>query len=163
MLGAMVCAQERAAALLQRFEETLNSAREAGDRLPRRPRVYFEEWDDPLICGIHWVSELITIAGGEDCFADLARLPGAQQRVIVDPREVVRRAPELIIGSWCGKKFRAEKLRIRAGWDALPAVRHGQLHEIKSCDILAPGPAALTDGLRQLQALITACAHTRPD
>jgi iron complex transport system substrate-binding protein len=127
--------------------------------LPRRPRVYFEEWDEPLICGIHWVSELITLAGGDDCFADLAMRPQAQQLIIADPQEVVRRAPELIIGSWCGKTFRAERVRARAGWSAIPAVRDGQLCEIKSCAILAPGPAALTDGLRQLQALIAQCAR----
>jgi iron complex transport system substrate-binding protein len=109
------------------------------------------------------VSELITIAGGEDCFGELALRPRAQQRIISDPNEVVRRAPELIIGSWCGKKFRAENVCTRAGWDVIPAVRSGQLHEIKSCDILAPGPAPLTDGLRQLRMLIATCAHMRPE
>jgi iron complex transport system substrate-binding protein len=159
MLGAMVGAQRRTESLIRNFETGMKSARAAAKRLPRRPRVYFEEWDEPLICGIHWVSELITLAGGEDCFADLALRPNAQERIIADPQEVVRRAPELIIGSWCGKKFRAERVRARPGWYAIPAVRDGQLREIKSCDILAPGPAALTDGLQQLQALITKCAH----
>jgi iron complex transport system substrate-binding protein len=159
MLGAMVGAQRRAGTLIRKFEKGLSKAREAAARLPRRPRVYFEEWDEPLICGIQWVSELIALAGGEDCFADLASSANAQQRIIADPLEVVRRAPELIIGSWCGKRFRAERVRSRTGWSAIPAVRNAQLHEIKSCDILAPGPAALTDGLRQLQALIANCAQ----
>jgi iron complex transport system substrate-binding protein len=163
MLGAMVGAHSRAERLIEAFEDCLQAARDGAKQLPRRPRVYFEEWNDPLICGIHWVSELITIAGGEDCFAELALRPRAQQRIISDPNEVVRRAPELIIGSWCGKKFRAENVRTRAGWDAIPAVRYGQLHEIKSCDILAPGPAPLTDGLRQLRMLIATCAHMRPE
>jgi len=163
MLGAMVGAHSRTETLIQTFEDSLRAAREAARQLPRRPRVYFEEWNDPLICGIHWVSELVMIAGGEDCFAELALCPRAQQRIISDPNEVVRRAPELIIGSWCGKKFRAEDVRTRAGWDVIPAVRHGQLHEIKSCDILAPGPAPLTDGLRRLRKLIAACAHARPE
>jgi iron complex transport system substrate-binding protein len=99
MLGAMVGAQRRTESLIRRFETGLKSARAAATRLPRRPRVHFEEWDEPLICGIHWVSELIALAGGDDCFADLAMRPQAQQRVIADPLEVVRRAPELIIGS----------------------------------------------------------------
>jgi iron complex transport system substrate-binding protein len=160
MLGAMVAAQKRTETLIRGFEKGMKSARAAARRLPRRPRVYFEEWDEPLICGIQWVSELIALAGGEDCFADLAVQPHAQQRIIADPQEVVRREPELIVGSWCGKKFRAERVRARAGWSAIPAVRHGQLREIKSCDILAPGPAALTDGLRQLQSLIANCVNS---
>ena len=90
---------------------------------------------------------------------ELLYLLGTQQRIIADREEVVRRAPELIIGSWCGKRFRPERVRARAGWEMIPAVRNGRLHEIKSCDILQPGPAALTDGLRQLQALISSCAH----
>lgn len=137
----------------------LQAVRDAAVRLPCRPRVYFEEWDQPLICGIRWVSELIAIAGGEDCFADLAALPSARQRIIAEPAEVVRRSPQLIIGSWCGKHFRAAKVSAREGWSDIPAVRNGQLREIKSCDILQPGPAALTDGLRQLQTLIAACAN----
>jgi iron complex transport system substrate-binding protein len=161
MLGGMVGAQSRTETLIRQFEDGLQAARAAAERLPRRPRVYFEEWDEPLICGIRWVSELIGIAGGEDCFAELALQPRAQQRIIADPQEVVRRAPELIIGSWCGKKFRPEKVRYRPGWDAIPAVRHGQLHEIKSCDILQPGPAALTDGLQRLRALISTCAQAK--
>jgi iron complex transport system substrate-binding protein len=125
----------------------------AAARWPRRPRVYFEEWDAPMISAIGWVSELIGIAGGEDVFAELGRMRMGRDRVIADATEPVRRAPELIVGSWCGKKFRPEKVASRPGWAEMPAVRDAQLHEIKSCDILQPGPAALTDGLEQLHAL----------
>jgi iron complex transport system substrate-binding protein len=123
---------------------------------PRRPRVYFEEWDEPMISAIRWVSELIALAGGEDVFAELGRKAMGRDRVIADPLEPVRRAPELMIGSWCGKKFRRELVSARPGWQEMPAVRDGRLHEIKSCDILQPGPAALTDGLEQLHRLVAA-------
>lgn len=116
----------------------------------RRPRVYFEEWDDPMISAIQWVSQLIEIAGGEDVFPELGRQSMGRNRVIADPAEVIRRAPDLIVGSWCGKKFRPEQVAARTGWREVPAVRDNQLFEIKSCDILQPGPAALTDGLAQL-------------
>jgi iron complex transport system substrate-binding protein len=140
----------RVAALRARLAEI---AREAS-RLRRRPRVYFEEWDDPHISAIAWVSELIGIAGGDDCFPELAREPLGRQRIIADPGDIVRRNPDLIIGSWCGKKFRAEKVSARPGWQAVNAVRDGELHEIKSADILQPGPAALTDGVEQLHRLV---------
>lgn len=126
---------------------------------PRRPRVYFEEWDDPMISAIRWVSELIAIAGGEDVFAELGIQAMGRDRVIADAQEPVRRAPELMIGSWCGKKFRSERVAARPGWSAMPAVRDGRLHEIKSCDILQPGPAALTDGLAHLHRFIGAAAR----
>jgi iron complex transport system substrate-binding protein len=120
---------------------------------PRRPRVYFEEWDEPMISAIAWVSQLIQVAGGEDLFAELGRMPMGRDRVIADVQEPARRAPDLIVGSWCGKKFRPERVAARPGWQAVPAVRSGRVHEIKSCDILQPGPAALTDGLEQLHRL----------
>ena len=120
---------------------------------PCRPRVYFEEWDEPMISAIAWVSELIGIAGGEDVFAELGRMRMGRDRVIADAAETARRAPDVIVGSWCGKKFRPERVAARPGWADVPAVRDGQLHEIKSCDILQPGPAALTDGLEQLYRL----------
>ncbi len=123
---------------------------------PRRPRVYFEEWDDPMISAIRWVSELVALAGGEDVFAELGLQSMGRDRVIADPLEPVRRAPDLVIGSWCGKKFRPERVAARPGWQDMPAVRHQRLHEIKSCDILQPGPAALTDGLAQLHRMIAA-------
>jgi iron complex transport system substrate-binding protein len=121
----------------------------------RRPRVYFEEWDEPLISGIGWVSELIEIAGGEDCFPDLARRAGARDR-IVRPQDVIATRPDIIVGSWCGKKFRPEKVTAREGWGAIPAIRNGRIYEVKSTVILQPGPAALTDGLDRLVAIIRA-------
>ena len=156
LLGAMVGAQTRAEALIGTLRDGLERAREAASRLPHRPRVYFEEWDQPLICGIRWVAELVAIAGGEDCFPELSAQPHASGRIIEDPMEVVRRKPEVIIASWCGKKFNPARMLERPGWDAIPAVRNARLAEIKSCDILQPGPAALTDGLRQLQRIISA-------
>lgn len=158
MLGGMIGVQSRAEALAAELEAGLDSIRAAAARLPRRPRVYFEEWDEPLISGIRWVSELVTIAGGEDCFPELGSQPLAKHRIIADPMEVVRRSPEVLIASWCGKRFNPAKVRARPGWDAVPAVRDGRLHEIKSCDILQPGPAALTDGVSQLQRIIASCA-----
>ncbi len=125
---------------------------------PCRPRVYFEEWDEPMISAIRWVSELLALAGGDDVFPELATQPMGRGRVIADALEPVRRAPYLVIGSWCGKKFRPERVAARPGWADVPAVRLGQLHEIKSCDILQPGPAALTDGLEQMHRLCAAWA-----
>jgi iron complex transport system substrate-binding protein len=123
-------------------------------KLPRRPKVYFEEWDEPNMSCIRWVSELIGIAGGDDCFAELAMQPLGKHRIIADPLEIVRRNPDIIIGSWCGKKFRPEKVAARVGWDNVNAVKNAQLFEIKSPDILQPGPAALTDGVAQLHRII---------
>ncbi|WP_144327156.1 ABC transporter substrate-binding protein [Tepidimonas charontis] len=120
----------------------------------RRPRVYFEEWDEPPISAIRWVSELIDVAGGEDIFPELAAQPLGKQRIVADPTEIVRRAPDIVIGSWCGKKFRPDKVAARPGWAEVPAVRTGSLFEIKSADILQPGPAALTDGLEQLHRIV---------
>ncbi|WP_442908983.1 cobalamin-binding protein [Halopseudomonas sp.] len=152
-LGALVGVPERAATLIAELEDGLLQVRNASSTGPR-PRVYFEEWNEPLISGIGWVSELIELAGGEDCFSELASHPSARQRIIADPQEVVRRAPDIIIGSWCGKRFRPEQVRVREGWDAIPAVQTGQLHEIKSADILQPGVGALTDGVDQLARII---------
>lgn len=134
-------------------------ARAAG--WPRRPRVYFEEWDAPMISAIRWVSELIGIAGGDDVFAELGRAAMGRDRIVHDPSEVVRRAPEVILGSWCGKKFRPERVAAREGWADVPAVRNGRLHEIKSCDILQPGPAALTDGVQQIHRFLAAALPSR--
>ncbi len=154
VLGGMLGISAQAERLATTLETELDHIASATRTLPQRPRVYFEEWNDPLISGIGWVSELIAIAGGEDCFPELACEPAAKQRIIADPDEVIRRAPDIIIGSWCGKKFRPEQVTARPGWAAIPAVRDGQLHEIKSVDILQPGPAALTDGVRQLATII---------
>jgi iron complex transport system substrate-binding protein len=120
----------------------------------RRPKVYFEEWDSPHISAIRWVSELIGMAGGDDCFPELAAQSLGKNRIIADSAEIVRRNPDIILGSWCGKKFRPENVAARDGWGAVNAVRHQQLFEIKSPDILQPGPAALTDGVQTMHRLI---------
>lgn len=153
-LGGMVGQQAKAEALAAGFQENLDCAERRARRLKHRPRVYFEEWDDPQISGIRWVSELISIAGGDDCFPELAAEGLGKNRIIADPLEVVRRNPDIIIGSWCGKKFRPERVAERDGWSGVSAVRDGQLHEIKSPLILQPGPAALTDGLAELCRII---------
>jgi iron complex transport system substrate-binding protein len=154
MLGGMIGCESRTAELIARLMDGVGTARERTSALPRRPRVYFEEWDEPMICGIRWVSELIDIAGGEDCFPELSVQPLGRQRIIADALEVPRRAPDVIFGSWCGKKFLPEALAARPGWSTIPAVRTGFVREIKSAIILQPGPAALTDGLRALQQVI---------
>ena len=153
MLGAIVGAADRADRLASELEQGIAAARRRAARLPWRPKVYFEEWDEPMISGIGWVSELIETAGGVDIFADRATCKSAKER-IVSAAEVIERQPDIIIGSWCGKKFRPEKLASRPGFDGLSAVRSGALHEIKSSLILQPGPAALTDGLAALEAII---------
>lgn len=121
----------------------------------RRPRVYFEEWDEPHISGIRWVSELLGIAGGDDVFPELAAMSLGKDRIIADGAEIVRRNPDIILGSWCGKKFRPEKVAARVGWQDVGAVKNGQIFEIKSADILQPGPAALTDGVAQMHTIVT--------
>lgn len=156
VLGGMIGCETKAAALVQRLEQNLQRVRATAAQFTARPRVYFEEWDEPMISGICWVSELIGIAGGEDCFADNARHSLGKDRIIADPLEVVRRAPDIILGSWCGKKFRPDAVAARAGWESVPAVAHRQLHEIKSSLILQPGPAALTDGVAAIQRVIEA-------
>jgi iron complex transport system substrate-binding protein len=158
VVGGMVGCEVKAAALAQQLREGLERIRAAAVALPRHPRVYFEEWDVPQISGIKWVSELLELAGGIDCFPELAQESLGKNRIIADPMEVVRRAPDIIFGSWCGKKFRAAAVAARAGWSEVPAVRAGALHEIKSCMILQPGPAALTDGVRQMHETIAAWA-----
>ena len=152
-LGALVGAAGRADRLAGELATTVGLARKRAAQLPVRPKVYFEEWDDPMISGIGWVSELIEAAGGIDVFADRASCKSAKDR-IVTAEEVIRNVPDIIIGSWCGKKFRPEKLAKRPGFDRIPAVKRGALHEIKSPLILQPGPAPLTDGLAALQAII---------
>ena len=153
MLGTMVDASERARQLAGKLETRLAEVRSRAERLPKRPRVFFEEWDDPLISGIGWVSELVEIAGGIDIFADRRDQGAAKDRIVLT-EDVVERQPDLIIGSWCGKKFRPERVATRAGFDRIPAVRHQDLYEIKSSVILQPGPAALTDGVAELEKII---------
>jgi len=149
VLGALVGAADRADRLADELEAGVAAAR----RRAARPLVYFEEWDEPMISGIAWVSELIEIAGGIDIFADRSVGKSAKER-IVTAEEIIARRPEIIIGSWCGKKFRPERLAARPGFEQIPAVRNRALYEIKSPIILQPGPAALTDGLKALQAII---------
>jgi iron complex transport system substrate-binding protein len=157
-LGAMVGAYEKAERYAQGAEAHLEKVRAAAAQLPRRPKVYFEEWDDPIITGIRWVAELIGIAGGDDAFPEQAREPLAKHRILAEGEEVIRRAPDIILGSWCGKRFRPERVAARPGWDAIPAVRNGDIYEIKSPIILQPGPAALFDGLDAMHALIASWA-----
>ena len=155
-LGALVGVSERATAYADALRRGLDEIDREAALLPRRPKVYFEEWDDPMISGIRWVSELTGIAGGDDVFPECAVSSLAKGRILADPGEVIRRAPDIILGSWCGKKFRPEKVAARTGWEAIPAVRDGQLHEIKSPVILQPGPAALTDGVREISRIVQA-------
>jgi iron complex transport system substrate-binding protein len=152
-LGALIEARDRAEALADRLEAGIEAARHRGAELPRRPRVYFEEWDEPSISGIRWVSELIAIAGAEDVFAQRSVGRAAKDRIVTGD-DIVAAAPDIVIGSWCGKKFRPERFAARTGFAQIPAVRDGALHEIKSSLILQPGPAALTDGLAALQTII---------
>ena len=157
-LGALVGAADAADAYARRAEAHIADVERAAAALPRRPRVYFEEWDEPPITGIRWVAELIRIAGGDDVFPERAAMPLARDRILADASDVVRRSPDIIFGSWCGKKFRPDHVAARPGWAAIPAVRDGELYEIKSPIILQPGPAALFDGLDALHARIAAWA-----
>jgi iron complex transport system substrate-binding protein len=160
LLGAMVGVPAKAEALIAGYRAHLATVQAQAAALPRRPRVYFEEWNEPLISGIRWVSDLIELAGGSDCFGELAVQHSAKNRMIHDSAEVVRRSPDIIIGSWCGKKFRPDQVAARNGWDVIPAIRHEHVFEIKSCDILQPGPAALTDGLDQIARIIQTWAES---
>ncbi|MBU6404051.1 MAG: ABC transporter substrate-binding protein [Proteobacteria bacterium] len=153
-LGALVGAGAAAGRYAHRAAAHVDAVRAAAAALPRHPRVYFEEWDDPIITGIQWVAELLRIAGGTDVFPELATQPLAKNRILADAGEVVRRDPQIIFGSWCGKRFRPEQVAARPGWDMLGAVRARQVFEIKSPIILQPGPAALFDGLDALHAHI---------
>lgn len=155
-LGTLVGEPAKGAALAGELAARVDAVRSAAAALQHKPCVYFEEWDEPMISGIRWVSELIGIAGGEDCFPELAQQPLAGNRIIADPQEVVRRQPDIIIGSWCGKKFRPEQVVARPGWEEIPAVKNRQVFEIKSPLILQPGPAALTDGLDAITNIIRA-------
>ncbi len=154
MLGTMIGVAEKAQTLLSQFQEHLDHIKQQAEQFDRKPKIYFEEWNDPLISGIQWVSELVEIAGGEDCFPELRNKSLAKERIIANPDEVIVRSPDIIIGSWCGKKFRANHVSSREGWNQIPAVKNQCLYEIKSTDILQPGPAALTDGVSQIHQLI---------
>jgi len=153
-LSSLVGASGKGLQLIDELEAGLTEIRRAASRFPKKPRVYFEEWDQPMISGIRWVSELVEIAGGVDVFSELSRSQAATGRIIGEPGEVIRRQPDVILGSWCGKKFRPERVAARPGWESIPAVKNGELHEIKSADILQPGPAALTDGVRRIYEIL---------
>jgi iron complex transport system substrate-binding protein len=157
MLGGLVGCQREAGDLVDRLETDLERVRCSAARFPRRLRTFFEEWDNPLISGIRWVEELVHIAGGDPVFPELADRGLAKERV-VDPADVARRDPEVVFASWCGKKVKKAAIRSRPGWEQVSAVRDGRLFEVKSTYILQPGPACLTEGVRQLHALF-ARAH----
>ena len=158
LVAGLVGEHERAAQWITQCQARHAQVAAVAAHWPRRPRVYFEEWDEPMISAIQWVSELVTVAGGDDVFPELAREAMGRNRVVADAMEPARRAPDLIVGSWCGKKFRPERVTARPGWADVPAVLAGGLHEIKSCDILQPGPAALVDGLEQLHRIFAGWA-----
>jgi iron complex transport system substrate-binding protein len=159
-LSSLVGATEKGAALVSQLEGNLLQIREKAKAFPRRPRVYFEEWDEPMISAIRWVSELVEIAGGEDVLSELSRSQAASGR-IHDGSQVIRRDPEVILGSWCGKKFRPERVAARPGWETVAAVKADQLFEVKSADILQPGPAALTDGVRRIHSVLAGFVSSR--
>ncbi len=152
-VGRIIDAGEKAAALVADLQKELAAIAESASRFPRRPRVLFEEWNEPLITGICWVEELLEIAGAEPAFPELRRHQGAKDR-IVNPADVIPRDPEVIIGSWCGRPVKKDFIRKRTGWDAISAVRNDHIYEVKSPYILQPGPAALTEGVRQLHAIL---------
>ena len=153
-VAAMVGQVEQGLLHLQQMRAQLDAIQQAAAKFKRRPIVYFEEWDEPHISCIRWVSELIGMAGGDDCFPELAQMPMGKDRIIAEGKTIVDRAPDIIIGSLCGKKFRSEKVVTRKGWQEVPAVRNNQIFEIKSSNILQPGPAPLTDGVAQLHQII---------
>ena len=160
-LGALVGAADRANVYADQLQLGVDAVAAASAKLACRPKVYFEEWDEPRISGIRWVAELVRIAGGDDIFPELAAQSLARHRILADDDAIIARAPDIVFGSWCGKKFQPGKVAARAGWANVPAVRDGQLHEIKSPLILQPGPAALTDGLAELARQIHRWAAAR--
>ena len=159
-VAAMVGQAEQGLARITQMRAQLQDMAKAAASFKRRPKVYFEEWDEPRISAIRWVSELVGIAGGDDCFPELAAQSLGKNRILANDEAIIARAPDIIFGSWCGKKFRPEQVAARTGWQGVPAVRDAQLFEIKSADILQPGPAALTDGVAQLHHRILEWAKT---
>jgi iron complex transport system substrate-binding protein len=157
MLGGLVGCQAEAERLADELDAGLDRIRQAAVCFPKRPRVFFEEWDEPLISGIRWVEELVEVAGGDPIFPELAQCGLAKDR-IVDPREVARRDPDVVFASWCGKKMKKAAIQNRPDWERVGAVRNDYIFEIKSTYILQPGPAALTDGVAQLHAHLSAVA-----
>ena len=161
LLAAMVGVSAKGEALAMELEARLDGVRRDAATLPHRPKVYFEEWNEPMISGIGWVSKLIAVAGGVDIFGDLAQRKSARERIVTQDA-VIAAAPDIILGSWCGKKFRPEQLRARPGFDTIPAVRANALFEIKSPIILQPGPAALTDGLDAIVTHVRTWVDAKP-
>jgi len=153
-LGGMIGCESKTQRLVEQLTAGLATVRQRAATLSRRPRVYFEEWDEPQISCIRWVSELIAVAGGDDVFPELAVQSLGKNRIIADPLEVPRREPDIILGSWCGKKFQPAQVAARPGWADVPAIGSGFVREVKSPIILQPGPAALTDGVRAIQEII---------
>lgn len=153
LLGSLVGKSTDAQVLVEKFTQGLNKIRERANELPCHPRVYFEEWDDPMISCIRWVSELVEIAGGDDIFPELRRQQDAHGRMVTS-EQVLGRNPEIIIGSWCGKQFKPAAVKNRHGWEQIEAVRKGRLFEVKSSIILQPGPAALTEGVQKISQII---------
>jgi len=151
--GRLVGATEQAVDIVNDIQKQIATARKTASALPRKPKVYFEEWNDPMMCSIRWAAELIDIAGGEDCFPELSQFHSARDRVVT-PDQVLARMPDIIIGSWCGKKFQPDEVVSREGWTAMPAVKNKMIFEIKSADILQPGPSVFTHGLNQLEAIM---------
>ena len=154
VLAGIVGVAEKGELLATTFQRGLDDIRDRASALPRRPTVFFEEWYDPLISGIRWVEELIRVAGGEPIFPELEHAALAKDRIVTGD-QVIARAPDIIIGSWCGKPVRRERIVARPGWEAIPAVQNGRIYEVKSAYILQPGPAALTDGVTQLHDVIS--------
>jgi iron complex transport system substrate-binding protein len=157
IVGGLVGCADRAEALAAQLERDLDGIRKSAARFPRRPRVFFEEWDHPLISGIRWVDELVQIAGGDPIFPELRDARLGKDRIVA-PDEVARRNPDVIVASWCGKAVKKERIAGREGWDQVSAVRSGHIYEIKSAYILQPGPASLTDGVQQLHDILTRVA-----
>ena len=159
-IGRIVGSADKAMQLIETLQREMDAVAESASRLPYRPRVLFEEWYDPLISGIRWVDELVEIAGGNSLFPELRDCQSAKDR-IVNPALVIERDPEVIIGSWCGRQVKKNLIRAREGWAGISAVRNDQIYEIKSAYILQPGPASLTEGLRQLHAIIAHVCDAR--
>ena len=155
VLAGIVGVAEKGERLSRDLEAGLDRIRDTSRAWPRRPRVYFEEWDDPLISGIQWVEELVEIAGGDPVFPDRRHAGLAKDRIVTS-EQVIAAAPDVIVGSWCGKPLRPERITSRSGWETIPAVRNGHVYEVKSAFILQPGPAALTEGVRQLHQFLRA-------
>jgi len=158
--GRLVGVTEKAENIVKELQIQIAEVRKTASALPRKPKVYFEEWNEPMMCSIRWAAELIDIVGGEDCFPELTQFHSARER-IVTPAQVLERMPDIIIGSWCGKKFQPEEVKSRKCWSAIPAVKNKMLFEIKSVDILQPGPSVFTHGLTQLAAIMQQWAKTQ--